>query len=91
MTRDPNSEKAAPLKKQGIEVVKADSWNANELAAAFKGVSGLYVNTDSDDPVGARSVKYICSVQLADGDGRTSRHRLVPASSKWERISSTRQ
>ncbi|KAH6873407.1 hypothetical protein B0T10DRAFT_588772 [Thelonectria olida] len=49
-TRDPTTEKAQKKSAAGIEVVKADSWESEELGNAFKGAWGLYVNTDSDDP-----------------------------------------
>ncbi|KAF5554605.1 hypothetical protein FMEXI_1887 [Fusarium mexicanum] len=49
-SRDPTSGKARELADSGIEVVKADSWNPQELDAAFKGCWGLFVNTNSDDP-----------------------------------------
>lgn len=37
--------------EQGIEVVKADSWKADELSKAFEGGWGLFLNIDSDVPV----------------------------------------
>jgi uncharacterized protein YbjT (DUF2867 family) len=50
-SRDPSTTKATELVKRGIEVVKADSWNPEELTAAFKDCWGLFMNIDSDAPV----------------------------------------
>ncbi|TVY70062.1 NmrA-like family domain-containing protein 1 [Fusarium oxysporum f. sp. cubense] len=41
-SRDPTSGRARELANSGIEVVKADSWNPQELDAAFKGCWGLF-------------------------------------------------
>ncbi|CAG9994362.1 unnamed protein product [Clonostachys byssicola] len=49
-TRDPLSAKAARLTDCGIEVVKADSWNIDELTKALSGCWGLFLNIDSDAP-----------------------------------------
>ncbi|KAK2806497.1 hypothetical protein FQN50_005780 [Emmonsiellopsis sp. PD_5] len=49
-TRDPSAEKAKRVIDQGIEVIKADSWNPDELAVAFKDAWAVFLNTDSDDP-----------------------------------------
>ncbi|KAH6661545.1 hypothetical protein F5X68DRAFT_237909 [Plectosphaerella plurivora] len=49
-TRDPTTGRAKEFADAGIEVVKADSWQPEELDAAFKDCWGLFVNTDSDDP-----------------------------------------
>ncbi|KAI3571492.1 hypothetical protein IWW34DRAFT_897958 [Fusarium oxysporum f. sp. albedinis] len=48
-TRDPSGPKAQRRIQQGFEVVKADSWNADELDAAFRGAYAVFLNTDSDD------------------------------------------
>ncbi|GME59637.1 uncharacterized protein LTHEOB_653 [Neofusicoccum parvum] len=49
-TQDPGSKKARRIGRLGIEVARADSWSADELAPAFRGCWGLFLNTDSDDP-----------------------------------------
>jgi uncharacterized protein YbjT (DUF2867 family) len=51
ITRNPDSEKAKALASQGVEVVKADGLVKQELIEAFKGSWGVFVNTNSDDPV----------------------------------------
>ncbi|KAB2574163.1 NmrA-like family domain-containing protein 1 [Lasiodiplodia theobromae] len=49
-TRDPSTPKAARLARLGISVVRADSWNASDLAAAFHDDTwAVFLNTDSDD------------------------------------------
>ncbi|KAF2653652.1 NAD(P)-binding protein [Lophiostoma macrostomum CBS 122681] len=48
-TRDVTTERARRIRDQGAEVVQADSWNADELASAFKGCWSLFLNTNSDD------------------------------------------
>ncbi|KAH7145510.1 hypothetical protein B0J13DRAFT_595425 [Dactylonectria estremocensis] len=50
LSRDPMTEKANALAKDGIEVVKCDNWNAEDLQRAFSGCWGVYINIDSDDP-----------------------------------------
>lgn len=50
-TRDPRTPKATRLARLGISVVRADSWNASDLAAAFRNDTwAVFLNTDSDDP-----------------------------------------
>ncbi|CAG8888526.1 unnamed protein product [Penicillium egyptiacum] len=49
-TRNPTSEKSQYLNSLGAEVIKADSWNAGELDLTFKGVWGVFLNTNSDAP-----------------------------------------
>lgn len=51
ITRNPNSEKAKALAAQGVEVVKADGLVKEQVLEAFKGSWGVFVNTNSDDPV----------------------------------------
>lgn len=51
ITRNPDSESAKALTSQGVEIVKADSFNKKELRAAFEGSWGAFVNTKSEDPV----------------------------------------
>jgi uncharacterized protein YbjT (DUF2867 family) len=46
ITRNPDSEKAQELKKQGVEVVKADLNSKEELVAAFKGAYGAFAVTN---------------------------------------------
>ena len=49
-TRDPAGPKARRRADEGFELVKANSWDASELEAAFQGAFGVFLNTDSDDP-----------------------------------------
>jgi hypothetical protein len=49
-TRDPTTSKAKRRIDEGFEVVRADSWNAQELDAAFRDAYAVFLNTDSDDP-----------------------------------------
>ena len=51
ITRNPDSDKAKALKEQGVEVVKADGLVKEEVVEAFKDSWGVFVNTNSDDPV----------------------------------------
>lgn len=51
ITRNPDSDKAKALKEQGVEVVKADGLVKGEVVEAFKDSWGVFVNTNSDDPV----------------------------------------
>ncbi|KAK2796751.1 hypothetical protein FQN50_009432 [Emmonsiellopsis sp. PD_5] len=48
-TRDPTTPKAKRCIDEGFDVVKADSWNGEELDAAIKGAYAVFLNTDSDD------------------------------------------
>ncbi|RPA76002.1 NAD(P)-binding protein [Ascobolus immersus RN42] len=50
ITRNPASEKAKQLEALGVEVIKANGFNAAELAAAFAGAYGAFINTNSGDP-----------------------------------------
>ncbi|KAJ3550033.1 hypothetical protein NM208_g205 [Fusarium decemcellulare] len=50
LSRDPTGDKAQVLVKEGIEVVKCDNWNAEDLQRAFDGCWGVYINIDSDAP-----------------------------------------
>ncbi|KAF2187323.1 NAD(P)-binding protein [Zopfia rhizophila CBS 207.26] len=50
ITRNPSSDSAKKLSDLGVEVVKADGFNKEEMIAAFKGSWGVFVNTNSDDP-----------------------------------------
>jgi uncharacterized protein YbjT (DUF2867 family) len=51
ITRNPASDKAKQLEALGVEVIKANGFNKDELATAFNGAYGAFVNTNSDDPV----------------------------------------
>lgn len=55
-TRNPNSDKAKALASQDVEVVKADGFAYDQAVAAFKGSWGVFINTNSDDPVSISSV-----------------------------------
>ncbi|KAF1812526.1 NAD(P)-binding protein [Eremomyces bilateralis CBS 781.70] len=50
ITRNPNSDAAKQLASAGVEVVKGNGFNKDEMLAAFKGSYGVFVNTNSDDP-----------------------------------------
>ncbi|KAK7397518.1 hypothetical protein QQX98_013113 [Neonectria punicea] len=50
ITRNPESGKAKALASQGVEVVKADGFVKEQVAEAFRGSWGVFVNTNSDDP-----------------------------------------
>ncbi len=51
ITRNPSSDSAQQLSALGVEVVKADGWDKDSLIVAFKGSWGVFVNTNSDDPI----------------------------------------
>ncbi|KAF1995503.1 NAD(P)-binding protein [Amniculicola lignicola CBS 123094] len=51
ITRNPSSESAQKLSTSGTEVVKADGWDKGSVVAAFKGSWGVFVNTNSEDPI----------------------------------------
>ncbi|RSL96840.1 hypothetical protein CDV31_013306 [Fusarium ambrosium] len=50
ITRSPNSEAARALAAAGVEIIKVNIFNKDELAASFKGSWAVFVNTNSDDP-----------------------------------------
>ncbi|CAI6041219.1 unnamed protein product [Clonostachys chloroleuca] len=50
LSRDPTTDKARTLSNDGIEVVKADNWNTDDLLRAFHGCWGVFINIDSDAP-----------------------------------------
>ena len=50
LTRNPNSEKAQALKKQGCEVVQGDLTKPESLLPAFSGAYGAFVVTNFWDP-----------------------------------------
>ncbi|KAJ5112163.1 hscarg dehydrogenase [Penicillium argentinense] len=51
ITRNPESEKCQVLHKLGVEVVKGNGWNKDDMQRAFSGSWGAFVNTNSDDPI----------------------------------------
>ncbi|KAI8717005.1 NmrA domain-containing protein [Fusarium sp. LHS14.1] len=50
LSRDPTAAKAQVLAKDGIQVIKCDNWNADDLQRAFTGCWGVFINIDSDAP-----------------------------------------
>lgn len=50
VTRNPDSESAQTLRNSGVEIVKGDGLNKEDMLAAFKGAWAVYVNTRSNDP-----------------------------------------
>jgi len=50
LTRNPTSEKSEQLKKLGVEIVKGDAKNRDELVNAFKGAYGVFAVTSFWDP-----------------------------------------
>jgi uncharacterized protein YbjT (DUF2867 family) len=58
LSRDPTAAKAQVLSKDGIEVVKCDNWEADDLQRAFTGCWGVFINIDSDAPV--QSLSGLC-------------------------------
>ncbi|KAI8653684.1 hypothetical protein LRP88_00578 [Fusarium phalaenopsidis] len=50
ITRSPDSEAAKTLAAEGVEIIKANIFDKDELVAAFKGSWAVFVNTNSDDP-----------------------------------------
>lgn len=51
ITRSVESDKAKALAEQGVEVVKADGFVKEQVIEAFRGSWGVFINTNSDDPV----------------------------------------
>jgi nucleoside-diphosphate-sugar epimerase len=51
ITRNTVSDKSRALAKQGVEMLQADGLSKQQMVAALKGSWGLFVNTNSDDPV----------------------------------------
>ncbi|KAL0568749.1 hypothetical protein V5O48_013237 [Marasmius crinis-equi] len=47
LTRDPTSDRAQQLKDVGVELFKGSFDNADDVAAAYKGCYGAFVNTDT--------------------------------------------
>ncbi|KAK2749912.1 hypothetical protein FQN57_005329 [Myotisia sp. PD_48] len=50
ITRNPLSERAFALQNRGVEVVKGDGLNKNEMINAFQGSWAVFVNIRSNDP-----------------------------------------
>ncbi|KAJ4252744.1 hypothetical protein NW762_010650 [Fusarium torreyae] len=50
LSRDPTTEKSRALTQDGIEVVKSDNWNTEDLKRALSGCWGIFINIDSDAP-----------------------------------------
>ena len=51
ITRNPDSAASHELISRGIEMIKANGFNADEMTAAFEGSWGAFVNINSDDNV----------------------------------------
>ena len=51
ITRNPSSEASSALTSLGMEMVKADGFNFDEVVNAFQGSWGAFVNINSDDKV----------------------------------------
>lgn len=51
ITRNANSDKSKALEARGVEMVQANGLVKDEMVSAFKGSWGVFVNTNSDDPV----------------------------------------
>lgn len=49
--RNPSSDLVMLISALGVEVVNADGWDQTSMVAAFKGSWGVFVNTNSDDPI----------------------------------------
>lgn len=62
ITRDPQSDKAQAIASLGAELVRADGMNPVEMANAFAGSWGVFINTNSDDEAGSPSI-FPCSVR----------------------------
>jgi len=50
LTRNPSSDKSEKLKKLGVEIVKGDIKNRDDLVNAFKGAYGVFAVTSFWDP-----------------------------------------
>jgi len=51
ITRNPSSNSAKLISTLGVEIVKADGWDKQSIVTAFKDSWGVFVNTNSDDPI----------------------------------------
>ncbi|KAJ4986695.1 NmrA family protein [Stagonosporopsis vannaccii] len=50
-TRNPSSDSAQAISALGVELVKADGWDKQSMVTALNGSWGVFVNTNSDDPI----------------------------------------
>jgi len=71
LVRDPSSDKAQQLAKEGAEVVQSDSNNVAQLEAAFAGVHGVFAFT------AARTNEYEQGKNVADAAKATGVQHLV--------------
>lgn len=51
ITRNLDSEKSKALSSLGVEMVKADGGNLDEVKRAFQGSWAVFLNTDTENPV----------------------------------------
>lgn len=51
LTRNPASAKANALQDLGANVTKADGFDTEQMTEILSGCWGLFLNTNSDDPV----------------------------------------
>ncbi len=51
ITRDTSSEASSQLTKKGVDMVKADGSNLDQVREAFRGSWAVFLNTNSEDPV----------------------------------------
>lgn len=51
ITRNPQSDASRQLSTLGVEMVRADGWNSEQMLEAFQGSWGAFINTNSFDPV----------------------------------------
>lgn len=65
ITRNTGSDKAKALSEEGVEMVQADGLVKDQISKALEGAWGIFVNTNSDDPVRAHS-KFIHQVIASD-------------------------
>jgi NmrA-like family len=80
ITRNAESEKARELSKVGVEIVQADGWNKEQMTKAFKGSWGVFVNTNTEDPVSVTLTSMIAPIS------GSTRGRRISGGSKRVRI-----
>ncbi|GAQ03953.1 nmrA-like family domain-containing protein 1 [Aspergillus lentulus] len=51
ITRNPQSDASRQLSTLGVEMVRADGWNSEQMLEAFQGSWGAFINTNSFDPI----------------------------------------
>lgn len=51
ISRNPDSDASHKMSKVGVEMVRADGFNIEDMTAAFEGSWGAFVNINSDDKV----------------------------------------